>query len=251
MNADAQDINRRWFKRFGRKDDTARVRLLCFHHAGGSAAMYRRWPSMMPAYVEPVAVQLPSRADRFAEPAHDCMTLLVDDLVDAMKPLLDRPFACYGISMGARVAWTFTHTLRERAMPLPTHLYVACDPAPITDDGSWPWQRRSDGLEGYLREMGGTPVEVLDQPELLRALLPTLESDLSVLSTHDFHPATPLDLPIRAFAGVDDPVATPERMDRWRTETSASFALHRLPSGHFLNSDAEHQVVQTIVRDLI
>jgi surfactin synthase thioesterase subunit len=179
------------------------------------------------------------------------MAPLVDDLVDVIKPLLDRRFACYGISMGARVAWALTHTLCERAMPLPARLYVACDPGPITDDGTWPWQGRSDGLEGYLREMGGTPTEVLDQPELLRALLPTLRADLAVLSTHNFHPATPLDLSIRAFAGVDDPLATPERMNCWRTETTANFELHRLPSGHFLNADAEHQVVQTIVQDLI
>jgi medium-chain acyl-[acyl-carrier-protein] hydrolase len=251
MNGYAQDIDGRWFKRFGRRDDTAQVRLLCFHHAGGSAATYRQWPRLMPPSVEPIAVQLPGRADRFTEPAHDRMTSLVDDLVEVIKPLLDRRFACYGISMGARVAWTFTHALRERAMPLPVRLYVACDPAPVTDDGTWLWEGRSDGLEGYLREMGGTPAEVLDQPELLKALLPTLRADLAVISTQDFHPATPLDLPIRAFVGVDDPVAVPEQMNCWRTETTASFELHRLRSGHFLDAGAERQVVRAIVQDLI
>ncbi len=251
MNRYAQDIDRRWFKRFGRSDDTARVRLLCFHHAGGSAAMYRHWPELMPAAVEPVGVQLPGRADRFTEPAHDRMTALVDDLIDVIKPLLERPFACYGISMGARVAWALTHALGERAMPLPIRLYVAGDPAPSTDDGVWPWEGRSDGLGGYLREMGGTPAEVLDQPEILRALLPTLKNDLAVLSTHDFHPATPLDLPIHAFAGVEDPIGDPERMARWRAETTAAFELHLLPGGHFLTADAERQVIETIARDLV
>ncbi|MGC5015665.1 thioesterase II family protein [Streptosporangium sp. DT93] len=250
MNVHPQDIDRRWLKRFGRIDHNARIRLLCFHHAGGSAAMYREWHRLMPSSVELVAVQLPGRADRFAEPAHDRMTCLVHDLVDVLKPLLDRPFACYGISMGARVAWALTHRLRELAMPLPTRLYVACDPAPITDDGTWPWQGRPDGLEGYLREMGGTPLEVLDSPELLRAVLPTLQADLAVLSTHDFSPTTPLDVPIRAFAGVDDPTGTPERVAFWRTETTAGFQLHHLAGGHFLNAAAERQVVQTIVQDL-
>lgn len=251
MNGHALDIDRRWFKRFGRTDDTATVRVLCFHHAGGSAAMYRQWPLLMPPSVEPIAVQLPGRADRFTEPARDQMTALVEGLVGVVKPLFDRPFAFYGISMGARVAWALAHALREAAMPLPVRLYLACDPAPVTDDGNWPWEGRSDGLVGYLREMGGTPSEVLDQPELLRALLPTLRADLTVLRTHDFHPPAALDVPIRAFAGVDDPIGTPERMAFWRTETTASFGLHRLASGHFLTADAEHRVVQTIVQDLI
>jgi len=250
MNGYAQDIDRRWFKRFGRKDDDARVRVLCFHHAGGSASMYREWPRRMPRSIEPVAVHLPGRADRFAEPAHQHMETLVDDLLDVIKPLLDRPYACYGISMGARVAWALVHALRDCAMPLPTRLYLACDPAPSTDSGSWPWQGRSDGLEGYMREMGGTPPEVLDQPELLRALLPTLSADLNVLSTHDFHPATPLDLPIVAFAAVNDPFGQPDRMEHWRTETTAGFELVRLPGGHFLTEDAETRVIETIVRDL-
>jgi medium-chain acyl-[acyl-carrier-protein] hydrolase len=250
MNGHPQDIDRRWFKRFGGTDDTAKVRLLCFHHAGGSAAMYRHWRRMTPASVEPVAVQLPGRADRFNEPAHDHMTPLVDDLVDVIKPLLDRPFACFGISMGSRVAWALAHALRDRAMPLPIRLYLACDPGPVTDDGTWPWEGRSDGLEGYMREMGGTSPEVLDEPDLLRALLPTLRADLHVLSSHAFHPAQPLDRPIHAFAGIEDPIATPERVDRWRVETTADFRLDLLASGHFLNDDAERHVVQTIAREL-
>lgn len=251
MNLHPQDIDRRWLKRFGRTGDGARIRLLCFHHAGGSAAMYREWCRLMPRSVELVAVQLPGRADRFIEPAHDSMTGLVHDLVDVLKPLLDRPFAFYGISMGARVAWALAHTLREQAMPLPTRLYLACDPAPATDDGTWPWEGRADGLVGYLREMGGTPPDVLEQPELLRAILPTLRADLAVLSTNDFRPVAPLDVPICAFAGVDDPVGTPELVASWRAETTAGFRLYHLASGHFLNTAAEHQVVQTIVQDLI
>jgi surfactin synthase thioesterase subunit len=250
MNGSAQDIDRRWFKRFGRSDDTAQTRLLCFHHAGGSAAMYRPWARQMPAFIEPIGVQLPGRADRFVEPAYDRMGPIVDDLVDVIKPLLDRRFALYGISMGGRVSWALTHALRDLGMPMPVRLYVACDPAPSTDDGTWPWDDHPGGLEGYVREMGGTPAEVLAQPELLATLLPTLRSDLTVLSTHNFHPDTPLDLPIHAFAGVDDPTAPPDRMDRWRAETTAEFQRHRLPGGHFLTAEAERQVVRTIVDDL-
>src|SRR4029077_2626378 len=102
----------RWFKRFARRDEPAELRLLCFHHAGGSASMYRHWPRLLPPSIEPIAVQLPGRADRFGEPAFDRMVSLVDELVEVLKPLLDRPFACFGVSMGSRVAWTLTHALR-------------------------------------------------------------------------------------------------------------------------------------------
>jgi surfactin synthase thioesterase subunit len=212
--------------------------------------MYRGWPRLLPASIEPIGVQLPGRADRFTEPAYERMGPLVDDLIEVIKPLLDRRFALYGISMGGRVSWALAHALRDRAMPLPARLYVACDPAPATDDGAWPWDEHPGGLEGYVREMGGTPAEVLAQPDLLRTLLPTLRRDLTLLSTHNFHPTVPLDVPVQAFAGVADPTAPPDRMHRWRAETTAPFQLHRVPGGHFLTPDAEQQVIRTIVEDL-
>jgi surfactin synthase thioesterase subunit len=177
-----QDAERRWLKRFGRPAAPARVRLLCFHHAGGSAGMFRHWAKLLPAVIEPVAVQLPGRADRFGEPAHDRMPPIVDGLIEVLKPVLDEPFALYGVSMGARVAFALAHALRDRAMPQPSALYLACDPAPICDTGAWPWENRADGLVGYVREMGGTPEEILAEPQLLRALLRTLGADLDVLS---------------------------------------------------------------------
>jgi medium-chain acyl-[acyl-carrier-protein] hydrolase len=250
MQRSAEDLDRSWFKRFGATGHPAHTRLLCFHHAGGSAAMYRRWGGLLPDTIETIGVQLPGRADRFVEPPHAQMIPLVDDLVDAVGPLLERPFAFFGISMGARVAWALAHELRDRALPSPVRLHLACDAAPSTDDGTWPWEDRADGIEGYMREMGGTPTEVLDQPELMRALVPTLRCDLAVLSTHSLRPDVPLDVPVVAYAGVHDPVAPPARVAQWRQETTAGFVLHRLESGHFLDTVAEETVISTIASDL-
>lgn len=242
--------DRRWLKRFGRPGGPAATQLLCFHHAGGNAATFRHWATVLPYGIEPVAVQLPGRADRFLDPPYDRMKPLVDDLIDVLAPVLQRPYACYGVSMGARVAWALAHGLRDCGMPLPRALFVAASMGPSRDDGHWRWEGRSDGLEGYVHEMGGTPAAVLAEPTLLAALLPTLRADLTVLSTHGFHPATPLDVPIRAFAGVSDDEATPERTRAWAAETSAGFALDVLGCGHFFDPAAERLVVEAIGRDL-
>ena len=249
--AQLQDVDRRWFKRFGRRAKPSEIRLLCFHHAGGSAAVYRKWPGLLPDAVEPIAVQLPGRADRFGEPAFDRMVPLVDELVDALRPLLDRPFACFGISMGSRVSWALAHALRERALPMPTQLFLACDVAPIHDDGGRPWEARMDDLEGYMREMGGTPPEVLAEPDLISALVPTLRADLTALSTYRFRPDIPLNVRIHAFAGAEDWTAPADRMAGWRAETTARFDLDVVPGGHFLGPDAERQVIRTITEDLV
>jgi medium-chain acyl-[acyl-carrier-protein] hydrolase len=244
------DRERRWLKRFGPRKLSARTRLLCFHYAGGNAGSFRRWAARLPCDIEVIAVQLPGRADRFLEAPFDRMQPLIDELIDVTTPLLSGPFACYGVSMGARVGWAMAHGLRERAMPAPRALYVSASGGPSLDDGDWPWEGRSDGLEGYIREMGGTPEAVLAEPALLAALLPTLSADLTVLSTHGFQPRMPLDIPVRAFAGAEDDEATPDRMKAWAAETSGQFELTVYACGHFFDPDSERSMIEAIGADL-
>lgn len=212
--------------------------------------MYRDWPRWMPQFIEPIAVQLPGRADRFGELPYDSMTALVDKLVEVIKPLLDQPFACYGSSMGARVAWALTHALRDRAMPMPRKLYVASSAAPSLDLAVRGWDEPDDGLVGYMRDLGGTPPQILGDPDLLRGLLPTLRADLTVLGTHAYGPAAPLEVAIRAFAGTDDIEASPERMSAWRDETTARFDIDLVVGGHFFTPDGQRHVIEVIGSDL-
>jgi medium-chain acyl-[acyl-carrier-protein] hydrolase len=249
MQSETLSVDPRWFKRF-RRTGPSRVRLLCFHHAGGSASMYRTWPRALPRSIEPIGVQLPGRADRLGEPAYNRMGLLVDELIDVVKPLLDQPFALYGASMGARVAWALSHALRERAMPMPSVLYVASNAAPALTRRIPEWEGPDGELVHYLRTMGGTPTEVLDDPHLLAVLLPTLRADLTMLNNHDLQPTAPLDLAIRGFAGVQDLSASPERMSGWRTETTGRFNLDVLQCGHFLDEAGERAVIRAIAADL-
>lgn len=248
MPVDTND-ERRWLKRLGRSD-LAKVRLLCFHYAGGNASMYRDWPRLLPQSIEPIAVQLPGRSDRFREAPCERMTHLVDKLVEVIKPILDQPFAFYGASMGARVAWALTHALRDRAMPAPVRLYVAGSVAPSVEEGVRGWDEPDSGLVGYMRDLGGTPPEILADPDLLSGLLPLLRADLTVLGTHAFRPAVPLDVPIRAFAGLEDLEASAEQMRPWSEETCARFDLDVVAGGHFFSPVGQRQVIEVISNDL-
>lgn len=248
MHADADD-QRRWFKRSGRRD-IGRIRLLCFHCAGGNAAMFGDWSTLLPTFIEPVAVQLPGRLDRFSEPPYTSMESLVDKLADVMKPFLDQPFACYGASMGARVAWRLAHVLRDRGMPLPRVLYVASNVAPSVDSSGQEWNQPDRRLVEYLRELGGTPPEILDNPNLRSHLLSLLRADLTALATHAFRPASPLNVPIHAFAGEEDAESPPGLMSPWRDETRARFRLDVVPGGHFFSPAGRRQVIDVISDDL-
>jgi medium-chain acyl-[acyl-carrier-protein] hydrolase len=240
---------RRWLKRF-RRPAAGATTLLCLHHAGGNAAMFRDWPRLLPPSIDPVAVQLPGRADRCDERPFYDMDALVDSLAEVVAPLLDQPVALFGASMGARVGWSLAHALRERALPMPRALYVSASVAPSLERQIRGWNGPDEGLVRYVQELGGTPPQLLADEELRSEMLATLRADLTVLSTQAYQPSVPLGIPVTAFAGAADKESPPQRMQPWGAETTGPFALNILDCGHFLDAHAVRQVTETLAADL-
>jgi len=238
----------RWLRRLAVRPDR-RARLLCFHHAGGSAAAFAGWPALLADDVETLAVQLPGREDRFAEPPYTAMAPLVTDLVDALAPVLAEPFACYGHSMGARVAFALARELTAQGHRGPEVLFVAGSPGPSLPVAVPGWDRTDDELVEYVRGTGGVPPAVLADRELLTTMLATIRADLTVVATWPYRPA-PLRCPVRAFAGASDGYASPERMRAWRSETESSFALKVLPGGHFFPRDEPARLLAAVSHEL-
>jgi medium-chain acyl-[acyl-carrier-protein] hydrolase len=239
----------RWFKRF-RRPAAGATTLLCLHHAGGNAAMFRDWQWMLPLSIDPIAVQLPGRADRSDEQLFYDMDDLVDSLVQMVAPLMDQPVALFGASMGARVGWSLAHALRERALPMPRALYVSASAAPSLERQIRGWNGPDEGLVRYMQELGGTPSQLFEDQELLSEMVATLRADLTVLSTHTYQPSVPLEIPITAFAGAADQESPPQRMEPWGAETTGPFVMKIVDCGHFFDSYAVQQVTEKLVADL-
>ncbi|MCE7986001.1 MAG: thioesterase [Caldilinea sp. CFX5] len=114
-----------WLRRL-KPNPQARLRLFCFPFAGGSASVYRTWPTLLAERqpdVEVGAVQLPGRENRLNEKPFTHIAPLVDALITALHAELDRPFALFGHSMGAIVAYELAQALTRLGNP-PAHLLV-------------------------------------------------------------------------------------------------------------------------------
>jgi medium-chain acyl-[acyl-carrier-protein] hydrolase len=218
---------------FGAGNGTG-VRLLCLPHAGAGASTYRAWGAGLPAGITACPVQPPGREGRLWHPPYRHVTPMVADLATELRELLDSPYAIFGHSMGALVAFELAREFRRRGWPAPAHLFVAGRHAPqqpftlteLRDIGT-------EDLTRLLGELGGTPPALLADPELLESIAPLLRADFSVNETYRYTEEPPLDVPITAFAATADPRATPAQLAAWRAQTSRGFATHLLPGGHF------------------
>src|SRR5512135_3284299 len=105
-----------------RDDGAAQVRLFCFPYAGGGTALYYRWSQWLPPTVHVCPVELPGHGRRLREPAFRQIEPLVAAAAEGLRTQLDRPFAFFGHSLGAWIAFELARHLRQAYGLLPFHL---------------------------------------------------------------------------------------------------------------------------------
>jgi surfactin synthase thioesterase subunit len=176
---------------------------------------------------------------------------LVGRLKDELASMLcDQPYAFFGYSMGARVAFALSRAVRDAGLPGPQMLFVAASPGPSLAIPVPGWQEPDTGLVEYLEDVGGTPSEVLAKQELMELLLPTIRADLTAVATWPYSVQDPLSCPIRAIAGERDDYASPDRMSAWKAETAADFKMSVLQGDHFFLHTDLARIVEIVNNDL-
>lgn len=204
----------------------------------------------MPADVDVCPIQLPGRATRFGEPPFRRMDLLVEALAGELRPFLDRPFAIFGHSMGALLAFELARALRAAGAPGPEALFVSACRSPEIDDGQREYMLPDPEFVAALRRWDATPAEILDDPGALELLLPVVRADFEVAQAYAYREGPPLGCRIRAFSGIGDASATPALMRNWRRHTTGSFSLSVLPGGHFLLEQARPALLTILAYEL-
>jgi medium-chain acyl-[acyl-carrier-protein] hydrolase len=231
---------------------TARLRLFCLPYAGGAASAYRTWDDALAPDVELCPVQLPGRGSRFREPSFRRLADLVRALTQGLLPLLDRPFAVFGHSMGAVVAFELARELRRRGAPGPVLLAVSGHQAPRRPEPEPPFSHLADAefVAEVRRRYDGIPQEVLAEEELLQLLLPALRADVEALEGYTYSADAPLACPISCFGGEDDRHVSLADLEAWRDETRATATVRTFPGGHFFVDSARDDVVRALGQDL-
>lgn len=229
------------------------MRLFCLPHAGGGATAYHSWHTELPAFVQLCPVLLPGRETRLSETLETQIDPLVERMDRELRPWLDTPYAIFGHSMGALLAFEWTRRLQRDKLPMPACLFLSGRRAPDVAGDVSNLHSLSDRefLKELTRIYGGIPEEFLEDESLREVFLPILRADIAVVESYCFQEGEPLDCPITVFSGMNDASVSWDELLAWKRHTShRRVAMQIFPGGHFYPQRALLETISSTLTGL-
>lgn len=229
----------------------AELRLFCLPHAGGDTWVFHDWQRALPPYVEVCPIRLPGRGSRMTEQPYDDLGALIEALADGMSDSLDMPFAIFGLSMGALIAFELSRRLQRILGRSPALLCVASCRAPQLFN----FHPAISHLSPYvmmdaLQHRFGAGAGVAGNQDLMDLMLPVLRADLSMCEAYQYIDTTRLECPIAAYAGTHDAWLDMLSVGAWQKTTSGAFLHHAIPGDHFFPVGSRGALLPILARDL-
>lgn len=197
-----------------------------------------------------VQVHLPGRDARFSESSATNFVQLINELAIEVVRNIEPPYAIFGHSMGALLSFELAKLLQSQYQISPCHLFVSGFRAPHL-----PPREKIANLPDMeflerLREYGGIPELIEQNPELLDLFLPVFRADFKLLDNYCYRASGPLNCPVTAFGGNSDPKVSPTEINSWQNQTMSKFNSYFLPGGHFFIMQSRQQLINYLRYEL-
>ncbi|MFS4447856.1 thioesterase II family protein [Maribacter sp. 2307UL18-2] len=227
----------------------SKTKLFCFPYAGGSSQIYNKWKPDLNPKIELIPIELSGRGKRMNEPLYKSFKELINDVFQQVRGNLHQtPFAFFGHSLGALIAYELIQLLRKNNFPNPKHVFYSGKSVPHVETNEKVVYHLLDSID-FKREvikLGGTPPEFFMHPELEELFLPLLKNDFKMAETYNFTGASKrYDGDITVFLGKDDQ-QTAEQCQGWNEYTSEICKIIYFNGGHFFIHTEMDKIVNII-----
>jgi medium-chain acyl-[acyl-carrier-protein] hydrolase len=231
-----------------------KIKLFCFPYAGGSSVIFNKWKQYLDNNIELIPIELAGRGKRI----HEALYKDVSDAIEDVYRLVSNEINCsryalFGHSMGGMISYQLSQKLKENNYPSPEHIFFSGRNAPHIkrlDEKKYHLLGDEEFKKGII-DLGGTPPELFEHPELMELFLPLLKNDFKLAET-DIHNGEihPFDCNITVLLGKDEDLTT-DQCDGWKKHTKKLCTIHYFEGGHFFLHDETKQIVRLINNALL
>jgi len=176
---------------------------------------------------------------------------LAGAIASALHPYTQQPYAIFGHSMGALLAYEVATRMDNSAKRQLRKLFASGSRPPFVPPKRPPVSHLPNPeFVEHLREMQGTPEEILSHPELMELMLPVLRSDFAMCEQYCLQHPYRLHTPVTVLGGEQDENATETDMLPWSFLTMEAFRSLRFAGTHFFVREQEAAIVRAISTEL-
>lgn len=227
------------------------IKLFLFPFAGGSSYSFKALQQLLLNHgITSKTLELPGRGYRTGEQLISDINLLADDLFQLIGEELHQPYAFYGHSMGTILAYLVAIRARKNGLPTPQYLFLTGHEGPSICKNRAPSHRLSkEDFINKLRLLGGSPLEILKDEELLNYFEPIIRSDFKAVETYQHVANETLNTPMTICIGSKEDIEF-EEAQAWSLETSREVEVLVFPGGHFFIHQHEYRIAEIISKRL-
>lgn len=222
------------------------MNLFCFPFAGANKYSYKIFLPYVAQNIVLIPLELPGRGVRMHESLLFNISQMANDLYHKIKDDLWQPYAFFGHSMGTVLAYQVIRIILSDNQPPPVHLFVSSHRGPSVKEKerSRHLLPRNEFIQ-ELKDMGGSPDEILNNDDLMDFYEPILKADFTAIETYVYDPSDPFDIPITVMTGLEEKITNAE-IEAWKIETNTTVVTIRFPGKHFFIFDFSKEIAEII-----
>jgi external thioesterase TEII len=230
--------------------DSSNIKLFCIPFSGGNAYSYSEFKKYFPDNIELCNLELPGRGKRITEPLLYSIDAMTKDLFKQIRNKTDGSYAIFGHSLGALLGITLCRYISMEGMNLPKILFLSGQTAPSLIKPDNKHNLPDDQFTNMLREMGGTPEELLTDKSFLQFFLPVVRADFQSISGYTHTSSKyPLNVPINVMLGSDEKISDDDA-GLWQLETDNTVSINRFEGGHFFIFTQTENICNLIIEKI-
>ncbi len=227
-----------------------KVNLICLPYAGGSSNYFEPIKKALQTLqknhqysdleIEVIEVTLSGRGVRYHEPLFKNIDDLVADIWKQIQHLMYQPYAFFGHSMGALLAYQLTHQAKKMRFPTPIHLFLSGREAPsVPPDNEKRFLLPLPAFKAKLKNYGGISTDILEDTDIFSFFEPIIRADFEAVETWKYRYRPKLNIPTVIFSGTEEDI-TNEELVAWQKEFQNDIQFKIFEGDHFfINNHAE------------